>query len=107
MVGVEEAAPHVLTGDTMIVPVALVKPQPLINGMLYEYVPAMVGVPPIVMVLPLQVAETPAGKPFAPETPLFRIPVVPAVVWVMLGMAALIQTVGLMEGEVTVGRLIL
>ena len=49
------------------------------------------------MVFPAQVAETPAGKPFAPATPLFAIPVAPVVVCVKLVKAVLIQT-GLITG---------
>ena len=47
------------------------------------------------MVLDTHVAETPAGKPFAPLTPLFVIPVAPVVLWVILVNALLEQTVGL------------
>ena len=57
-------------------------------------VPDAVGVPLIVIVLADQVAETPAGKPFAPDTPLLDIPVAPVVVCVMLVSAVLIQSVG-------------
>jgi hypothetical protein len=49
----------------------------------------------MVITSPDHVALTPAGNPFAPETPLFRIPVAPVVVWVIFGaMAVLIHTVG-------------
>ena len=48
----------------------------------------------MVMVLLAQAAETPAGKPFAPATPLLEIPVAPVVVLVMLVNAVLIQSVG-------------
>ncbi len=47
------------------------------------------------MVLDAHVAETPAGKPFAPLTPLFVIPVAPVVLWVIFVNALLEQTVGL------------
>lgn len=57
-------------------------------------VPPAVGVPLIVIVLPDQAAETPAGKPFAPETPLLEIPVAPKVVWVILVIAVLVHTDG-------------
>ena len=40
------------------------------------------------------VADTPAGKPFAPDTPLFDMPVAPVVVWVILVNAVLIHNVG-------------
>ena len=49
------------------------------------------------MVFPAQVAETPGGKPFAPATPLFVIPVALEVVWVKLVKAVLMQT-GLIAG---------
>ena len=49
----------------------------------------------MVMVLELQIADTPVGSPFAPETPLFEIPVAPEVVWVIFVSAVLIMSVGL------------
>ena len=56
--------------------------------------PDAVGVPLIVIVFDAKVALTPVGNPFAPDTPLFAIPVAPVVVWVMLGeMAVLIHSV--------------
>ena len=57
-------------------------------------VPEAVGVPEIVIVLEDHAADTPAGKPFAPDTPEFEIPVAPAVACVMLVIAVLIQRVG-------------
>ena len=48
----------------------------------------------MVMLLLAQVALTPAGKPFAPETPLLEIPVAPEVVWVIFVMAEFKHTVG-------------
>ena len=48
----------------------------------------------MVMVLAAQVAETPAGKPLAPATPSFAMPVAPVVVWVMLVIRVLMQGVG-------------
>ena len=65
-------------------------------------VPATVGVPLIVIVPPDQVALTPAGKPLAPDTPLFAMPVAPVVVWVILVIAVLIQTVGVDDGPLAV-----
>lgn len=63
-------------------------------------VPDIVGVPLMVIVLADQVAATPAGKPCAPATPLFDIPVAPVVICVMAGlMAVVIQRVG--EEEAT------
>jgi hypothetical protein len=44
------------------------------------------------------VAETPAGNPFAPDTPAFDIPVAPVVVIVMGVSAVLIHNVGVEEG---------
>jgi len=49
-----------------------------------------------------QVALTPVGKPFAPDTPLLAMPVAPVVVWVILVIAVLIQTVGVDEGPLAV-----
>ena len=49
------------------------------------------------MVLAAQAAETPAGIPVAAP-----IPVAPVVVWVMFGIAELIQTVGVEEAAETV-----
>jgi hypothetical protein len=56
----------------------------------------------MVIVFVAQVADTPAGNPFAPETPAFAIPVAPVVVWVMLVNAVLIHKVGVEEAAVTV-----
>ena len=42
--------------------------------------------------LDANVADTPAGKPLAPETPSLDIPVAPVVICVMLVIAVLIQT---------------
>jgi len=39
-----------------------------------------VGVPEMVITFPAHVAETPAGKPFAHDTPLLEIPVALVVV---------------------------
>ena len=52
--------------------------------------------------MPDQVALTPAGKPFAPDTPLLATPVAPVVVCVILVIAVLIQTVGVDEGPLAV-----
>lgn len=59
--------------------------------------PEAVGIPLMVMVLPNQLALTPAGKPEA-----VPIPVASVVVCVMLVIAVLIQTVGELEAGVTV-----
>ena len=62
-----------------------------------------VGVPLMVITFPAQVALTPNGNPFAPETPLLEIPVAPVVVWVIFGaMAVFIHTVGVYDAGVTV-----
>ena len=61
-------------------------------------VPDAVGVPLIVIVFDAQTAFTPAGKPFAPATLLFDIPVAPVVAIVILVNAVLIQRVGVDEG---------
>ena len=55
------------------------------------------GVPLIVITLPAQVAETPAGKPLAPDTPLFEIPVAPVVVLVISVNTVLIHNVGVLD----------
>jgi hypothetical protein len=60
-------------------------------------VPNAVGVPLIVMVLADQIALTPAGKPLAPATPAFEIPVAPEVPWVIFISAVLIHKVGVVE----------
>ena len=46
------------------------------------------------MVFVAHVAETPAGNPFAPETPELEIPVAPVVVRVILVNAVFIHNVG-------------
>ena len=65
-------------------------------------VPEAVGVPEIVMVLFDQVALTPAGKPFAPETPALLMPVAPVVVRVIFVSRVLIQSDGVEEEAFTV-----
>ena len=57
------------------------------------------GVPLMVMVLLAQVAETRAGKPFAPETPLLATPVAPLVACVISGNKELTQSIGVPEGN--------
>ena len=55
--------------------------------------------PLIVIVFDAHVADTPAGKPFAPDTPLFDIPVAPVVAIVILGdNTVLIHCVGVEDG---------
>ena len=65
---------------------------------------ADVGVPLIIIALPDQVALTPAGKPFAPGTPLFEIPVAPVVVCVILVIAEFTHTLGVLDATLTVFR---
>ena len=55
------------------------------------------GVPLIVIVLVAQVAETPAGNPFAPETPELEIPVALVVECVIAVKAVLIHKVGVLD----------
>jgi hypothetical protein len=88
-VGVVEAAPTVLFGVTVIVPVALTVPHPPVNGILYPNVPDAVGVPLIVITLAAHAAVTPAGKPVAAP-----IPVAPVVACVILVNRVLIHNVG-------------
>ena len=52
----------------------------------------------MVIVLDAHEAETPAGKPFAPETPEFEIPVAPVVICVMLVKEELMRKVGELDG---------
>jgi len=52
----------------------------------------------MVMVFDAQVALTPAGKPFAPDTPALEIPVAPVVVIVISVKAVLIHNVGVEDG---------
>ena len=54
------------------------------------------------MVLEAQLAATPAGNPFAPETPAFEIPVAPVIVWVILVNAEPMHKVGVEEATPTV-----
>ncbi len=61
-------------------------------------VPLAVGVPLMVMVLLAHAALTPAGSPFAPDTPLLLIPVAPVVAIVMLVSAVLMQRLGVLDG---------
>ena len=56
----------------------------------------------MVIVLDAHVALTPAGKPFAPDTPLFNMPVAPVVVCVMLVSTVLIHSVGEDEAALAV-----
>ena len=65
-------------------------------------IPAAVGVPLMVITFAVHVALTPAGKPFAPDTPLLEIPVAPVVVWVMFVKAISLQSVGVDDAAETV-----
>jgi hypothetical protein len=53
----------------------------------------------MVIVFAAQVAETPAGKPLAPATPSFEIPVANVVVWVIAVRTVLIHRVGVADGK--------
>ena len=65
-------------------------------------VPATVGVPLIVIALDAQLAETPAGNPFAPTTPSLEIPLAPVVACIMLVSTELIHSVGEEDTALTV-----
>ncbi len=65
---------------TVMVPFAIILPQPPDNGISYVYGPDTEGVPLIVMMLLDQLAVTPGGKPIAEP-----IPVAPVVVCVIAG----------------------
>ena len=56
----------------------------------------------MVMVFEDHVANTPAGKPLAPATPSFNIPVAPVVVWVIAVKAVLIHNVGVEDAALAV-----
>ena len=56
----------------------------------------------MVIVFDAHAAETPAGKPFAPETPEFEIPVALVVECVMFVKAVFRHTVGVEDAAVTV-----
>ena len=56
----------------------------------------------MVILLLAHVAETPAGKPFAPLTPLLEMPVAPVVLCVIAVKAVLIHKVGVEEAAVVV-----
>jgi hypothetical protein len=64
--------------------------------------PAAEGVPLIVIVFAAQDADTPAGSPLAPATPLFEIPVAPVVVCVMAVSPVLMHMVGVEDAMLTV-----
>jgi hypothetical protein len=65
-------------------------------------VPDAVGVPLMVITFAAHVALTPAGKPFAPDTPELEIPVAPVVAIVMLVSAELLHNVGEEDGAAAV-----
>jgi hypothetical protein len=62
-------------------------------------IPAAEGVPLMVIEFDAQVADTPAGKPFAPDTPLLDMPVAPVVAMVMAVNGVLIHSVGVEDGD--------
>jgi hypothetical protein len=53
----------------------------------------------MVMVFDAHVAETPGGKPFAPDIPSFAIPAAPVVEIVIGVSAVLIHNVGVEDGK--------
>ena len=71
-IGVEDAAPAVLFGVTIMVPVAVTLPQPPVKVTVYENEPDAVGVPLIVTTLANQLPVTPDGNPLkvAPVAPV-------------------------------------
>ena len=81
----------------MIVPTALIVPQPPVNGILYVKIPLTVGVPLMVIRFADHDADTPVGRPIA-----VPIPVAPIVLWVIFVSAELIQSVGVEDAKVTV-----
>ena len=87
--GIEDAALAILTGLTLITPMALKVSQPPVRGMLYTNTPEIRGVPLIVIRLDDHSAETPSGRPTAAP-----IPVAPLVLWVMLVSVVLTHKVG-------------
>ena len=62
----------VLAGVTVMVPLAVIVPQPPVKVTVYGYVPATVGVPVILTVLEAKLPATPVGKPekVAPVAPV-------------------------------------
>ena len=58
----------------------------------------MVGVPLMVIVFAAQCADTPAGKPFAPDTPSFEMPAAPVVAIVIAVKAVFTHKVGVDDG---------
>ena len=62
----------VLSVVTVMVPFAVIVPQPPVKVIVYGYVPAVVGVPVIVIVLEAKLPATPVGNPekVAPVAPV-------------------------------------
>ena len=56
----------------------------------------------MVIVFAPQAALRPVGRPLAPETPLFEIPVAKVVTWVILVSTVLIHKLGVADGSATV-----
>ena len=96
-VGVEEATPALLTGVTLITPMALKVSQPPVSGTLYTYTPDLTGVPLIVMTSDAHSAVTPSGRPVAAP-----MPVAPLVLWVILVSVVLTHKVGAELATLTV-----
>ena len=88
-----EVSVTVLSGVTVIVPVAFTDPQPPVSGIVYGNTPDTVGVPLMVITLAAQEALTPAGSPTA--APMSVAPVVAIVIGVS---AVLIHSDGFDDG---------
>ena len=69
--GADESA-IVLSGSTLMLPVAETFPQPPVSVTVYKYVPVTEGVPVIVTEFAAQLPDTPAGSPenVAPLAPV-------------------------------------
>ena len=59
------------------------------------------------IVFEAQCAETPAGKPFAPDIPSLEIPVAPVVEYVIFEIGLLIQVVSIFEPAPDVSEIVL
>ena len=92
-----EAFATVLAFTTVIVPTACSVTQPPVKSIVYTYVPTVVGVPLIVKTLDAQLAVTPGGNPAT-----VPLPVEPVVACVTAVIATFLQTVGVLEAELTV-----
>jgi hypothetical protein len=96
-VGVDDATLAVLSGVTVIVPVAFTVPHPPVKGIEYANTPLADGVPEIVIVFAAQAAVTPAGNPVGAP-----MPVAPVVVCVIAVKGVLIHKVGVDDATLAV-----